>query len=160
MHRDPVERSAYLVTPPNFAELKLLIPTQSEGRYRRYWRQTSHAVYRLCWEVPLFVQIGEVISRYPFRRIRIPRKIIYVIKMVQRMLRHPIFRASMMKRFICLVAPVLLLVILLTACNTARGRAKIFSILATPSPARSQLPLSRLPKISRSPVIFWDVVHY
>ncbi len=33
------------VTPPNFVELKLLIPTQSEGRYRRYWRQTSHAVY-------------------------------------------------------------------------------------------------------------------
>ncbi|AAL23158.1 entericidin A [Salmonella enterica subsp. arizonae serovar 18:z4,z23:- str. CVM N7307] len=41
--------------------------------------------------------------------------------MVQRMLRHPIFRASMMKRFIGLVALVLLTSTLLTACNTARG---------------------------------------
>ncbi len=37
------------------------------------------------------------------------------------MLRHPIFRASMMKRFIDLVALVLLTSTLLTACNTARG---------------------------------------
>ncbi|HIE8258486.1 hypothetical protein [Salmonella enterica] len=35
--------------------------------------------------------------------------------MVQRMLRHPIFRASMMKRFIGLVALVLLTSTLLTA---------------------------------------------
>lgn len=40
------------------------------------------------------------------------------------MLRHPIFRASMMKRFVGLVALVLLtstLLTALTACNTARG---------------------------------------
>ncbi|ABX70738.1 entericidin A [Salmonella enterica subsp. enterica serovar Thompson] len=40
---------------------------------------------------------------------------------MQRMLRHPIFRTSMMKRFIGLVALVLLTSTLLTACNTARG---------------------------------------
>ncbi len=39
-----------------------------------------------------------------------------------------IFRASMMKRFICLVALVPSTGTLLTACNTARASAKIFSI--------------------------------
>ncbi len=33
------------VTPPNFVELEIVDTDRSEGRYRRYWRQTSHAVY-------------------------------------------------------------------------------------------------------------------
>ncbi len=45
LSRDPVERSAYLCPPPNFVELEVLIPTLGLKGDRRYWRQTSHAVY-------------------------------------------------------------------------------------------------------------------
>ncbi|ELP9868321.1 entericidin A [Salmonella enterica] len=42
----------------------------------------------------------------------------------------------MMKRFICLVALVLLTGTLLTACNTARGFGEDIQHLGTPSPAQ------------------------
>ncbi len=71
--------------------------------------------------------------------------------MVQRMLRHP-FAPSMMKRFIGAIALWVLLTGTVTACITARGFGE-YSASAHHLP-RSQLIASRLPKISRSPVIF------